>query len=268
MPATNPPVLLSEEHVGRLAPVRIRQPEGTFCLTPASLISARAVSEHADVLEGVGLDWGCGTGCLAILAAKIPAVRRVIGTDLSESNVRAAQENAQLNGVATKTAFVHADSYTAVAPEDQHLLDEVMGTLDFVVGNPPGSESGDGLTLRRAMLSGSRNLLKRAGILLVQISRHYTRERITGLAAELPGITFGRTVSSTDWMPFDLGRQDLRELLGVYVAEERRGGRAYAFGDPRNGGRTTIDARTALSLYQQDGTSPLTQWQVHRFRHG
>jgi tRNA1(Val) A37 N6-methylase TrmN6 len=151
---------LTEEHIGDLAPVSIRQPVGTFALTPASLLSLRAVSERADLLEGRGLDWGCGTGCLAIVAAKTPGVESLVGIDISQSNVAAAEGNAALNGVHNKTTFVRADSYRAATKAGRAVMNRIRGRLDFIIGNPPGGETGDGLTLRRAMLSGAPEFLK------------------------------------------------------------------------------------------------------------
>ncbi len=260
-------IVLDEKNVGSLAPVPIRQPAGTFALTPASLTTLRAIADHQELLIGVGIDWGCGTGCLAIVAAKIPKVRRVIGLDLSESNVAAARENAVLNGVSGKTAFVQADSYRITGAAGSARLDEVRGRVDFVVANPPGSEAADGLELRRAVLAGAVDFLKPGGIILVQVSRQYGDTRIRQLADGVPGLWFENTVASTPWVKFDLARPDLLRLLEVYVAEERRHGLPYVFGDPRNGGATHLSATGAADLFGLSDLSPLSKWQVHLYRY-
>lgn len=257
--------LLSAKHIGALAPVWIRQPEGTFTLTPASLTSARAIAEHTSTLSGTGLDWGCGSGLLAIVAAKIQDVERVIGIDLNESNVTAAVVNAALNGVEAKTDFVHADSYLVIDSRDQSVIQGLKGTLDFIVGNPPGSHGHDGLDLRRAMLAGAHDFLKPGGVALVQISSHYRRERMEALAEEVRGISFNGTVATTDWMPFDLERGEFRELLDVYARAEAAGALAYQFGDPHTNGESFVSASAALAMYRESGTCPLTRWQVHKY---
>ena len=54
-------------------------PAGTFALTPASHILLNAIVDNQASLHGVGMDWGSGIGCQAILAARIPAVRKMYG---------------------------------------------------------------------------------------------------------------------------------------------------------------------------------------------
>ena len=79
----------------------IRHPPGTFALTPASVIALQAIGKHQVLLEDHGLDWGSGIGCLAITAAKISGVKRVVGREIAEANIAIARESAEQNGVAT-----------------------------------------------------------------------------------------------------------------------------------------------------------------------
>jgi len=65
------------------------------------------------------LDYGCGSGILAIAAAKLGA-RRVVGTDIDPQAVRSSIDNARANGI--DAAFVTADT---LAP----------GRFDLVVAN-------------------------------------------------------------------------------------------------------------------------------------
>ena len=77
--------VLEEPFTKGLGRFRFYHPAGTFAITPASNILFRAIIDHADLLHGVGFDWGSGIGCQAILAARIPAVQLVYGLEISEA---------------------------------------------------------------------------------------------------------------------------------------------------------------------------------------
>ena len=53
---------LSNEATHGLGELRISHPVGTFPITPASLISLRAIGAHQQLLSGIGIDWGSGSG--------------------------------------------------------------------------------------------------------------------------------------------------------------------------------------------------------------
>src|SRR5262245_45992336 len=110
---------VATEMVGGLGELRILHPTGTFALTPASLIALHAIGKHQELLSGTGLDWGAGTGCLAIAAAKAPGVCRVVGLEISEANVAVARDNARRNDVADKVFFFLSDSYSPRDPSDR-----------------------------------------------------------------------------------------------------------------------------------------------------
>src|SRR5512139_983865 len=59
------------------------------------------------------LDYGCGSGILAIAAARLGA-SRVVGTDVDPQAMVASRDNAQRNGV--DATFVAPDALAAVAP--------------------------------------------------------------------------------------------------------------------------------------------------------
>src|SRR5262249_45210488 len=86
--------------------IDIRHPTGTFALPPSSRIPLQRIARQRHKLAGIGLDGGCGSGCLAITAATIPAVIRMVGLDIVEANIAVARSNAALNGVADKTVFM------------------------------------------------------------------------------------------------------------------------------------------------------------------
>ena len=66
----------------------------------------RYLARHVARTESV-LDYGCGSGILAIAAAKLGA-SRVVGVDVDPQALRASADNARENGVSAQ--FVHADA--------------------------------------------------------------------------------------------------------------------------------------------------------------
>lgn len=259
--------VLTEDIIGPLAPVRIRHPAGTYPLTPASAISLEAISRHPHLFAGIGIDWGCGNGCLAIVTARLPGVERVVGLDIAPENIRVARENAERNGVADAVTFVRADSFQALTSDGAALLEELKGSVDFVVANPPASEGDDGFSYRRTILRDAGEYVRDQGSIFLQISIQYGTVRIERLTGEALGATYHHDgpIVSTAWVPFDLGREDLGQQIEDYVAAEKRREPEYTFGDPRRAGDRLINAREALAIYRESGVSPLTKWQVHRF---
>ena len=250
-----------------LGALEFEHPPGTFAPTPASAISVRAICDHQELLGENGIDWGSGIGCLAIAAARIGAVRRVAGLEIEEANVRAARRNAERNGVNGRVRFLHSDSYAPFFAEDREALEDLAGRARFVLANPPASDGDDGLGFRRLVLRGARRFLAPGGVVFLNISSQYGSRRIGRLSAEVGGFLHEGVLSSTDWMPFDLMRDDLRRCLENYVAEEQRGGEAYVFGDPeRRDCEATMNAREALAAFRETGRNPLSKWQTHLFR--
>ncbi len=73
------------------------------------------------------IDFGVGSGCIAIaLAANLPSAM-LTGIEISEDAIRIAQENAVLNKV--KVSFIKGDIFT--------LDQEVVGKAGIIVSNPP-----------------------------------------------------------------------------------------------------------------------------------
>ncbi len=260
-------VHLTPADTGGLGEIAIYQPPGAFALTPASRIALQTIGVHRHLLAGVGLDWGCGAGGLAITAVQIPTVSHVIGLDIEPANIAAAQHNAVLNGVADRLTFFLADSYTPFAPADQQMLTAYAGRVDFILANPPTSEGDDGFGFRRVVLEGARAFLKPGGLVFLSVSYQYGRARIHRLAQEIPGFTYGGLLASTDWVPFDMQRPDLYHCVELYAAEEQAGGPLYEFRHPAAADQI-LNAQSALAHFHQTGQSPFSQWQTHLFRFG
>ena len=237
--------------------IRILHPPGTFALTPASLISLQAIAQNRNLLEGIGLDWGSGTGCLTIAAAKCASVQKVIALEVSEANVAIARENAGLNDVQHKTKFLLSDSYSPTADVDRQTLDSLNGRVNFVVTNPPASDGDDGFGYRRVVLKGALKYLAPGGVVFLSVSSQYGNSRVEGLCEEVPGFSYSGVIASTDWVPFDLALPDLLEDLWLYAREEDRGGLSYTFRNVYAQSEGSMDARSALGRFKENGQSPL-----------
>lgn len=244
-------------------PIRIHHPEGAFVPTPASLIALEAIAAHQGRFRGRGLDWGSGSGLLAIAAARLAGVKEVLGLELDPRGVAAARGNARRNGAAEKVQFVESDSYHPVSEEGRRTLARFDGSTDFMIANPPSSSPfGDGFEMRRVVVRGAVRYLTPGGLLLLSVSSQYGEGRVAGLLRETPGFRHDGVGASTGLVPFDMGRPDLRRDVRTYAREEERGGLTYAFSNPRNPEKpmTAIEAR---SHFRATGESPLSRWQSH-----
>lgn len=84
------------------------------------------------------LDFGTGTGCLAIaLAAKCPEVK-IIALDISAEALTLAKENAAKNNVDGRIEFLHADGFDALN----------TAQFDLIISNPPYIPTGEIATLQ------------------------------------------------------------------------------------------------------------------------
>jgi hypothetical protein len=254
--------LVMLDETGGLGPIVVAVPHGRQTITPASRMAVAAIGANASLLAGRGIDWGSGTGLLAVGAARIDEVTHVLGLELDAADVPVATANARRNGVAAKTAFLHADSYRAVDPADQASIHTLRGVTDFLIGNPPASRTGDGLHWRREALRGSLDFLRPGAPVLLQISYQYAGARIEGLIDDVAGFRYEGVAGSTDWVPFDQSRPDLSTQLIEYAHVESQGGIPYTFWDGAGGHLTAMEA---LERYRETGESPLSKWQMHVF---
>jgi hypothetical protein len=257
--------VLDERDTYGLGRISLMHPPGTFALTPASHISVRAVAQNQKLLSGIGIDWGSGTGCLSVVSAKIPAVNRVVGLEISESDIRIARENARVNAVENKLIFIQSDSFSPFNPDDHQVLDEIKGKVTFILANPPASEEKDGFEYRRIVLRDGLEYLHPEGFIFMSISYQYGQSRIENLVHEIPGFSYEGLLASTDWVPFDLSRPDLLRCLELYADEETHGGIEYTFYNSDHQ-LNYMNARSAMEHYCWTGRSPLSKWQVHLFR--
>jgi len=262
--ATGSSTVLPASETNGLGSIRIEHPRGTFALTPASLISLTAICYRQDLLSGIGLDWGTGTGCLAIAAGRMDSVRKVYGLEVEPANVDAARVNVTLNALDEKVRILHCDSYRPLTPSGARQLEALKHKVTFILANPPSSEGDDGFAYRREVLRGGRKYLEPGGRVFLSISSQYGAARVTRLVRDAPGFVYRGLLASTELEPFDLSRPDLLHCLKLYAAEERKGGLEYSFHDPQAQDRT-MNAVSGLDMYLSTGRSPLMRWQTHLF---
>lgn len=243
-------------------PLRIIPTPGKLSITPASRLCFETLDRHPELLEGDGIDWGSGSGILAITAATTPGVDIVVGLDLERADVATARTNAELNGVAHRTSFIHADLFLPFSTEDVAPLKALRGRGRFLIANPPASSGDDGLGWRRAVLDGAAPYLAPGAEVLLQVSHQYGAERISGLGRA--GYEYVSQLGSSEWVPFDMSREDLHAAVVDFAAEEARGGAPYEFLHPER--EEPIDATTALALWQEERRNPLSRWQMHHLR--
>jgi len=102
------------------------------------------------------LDFGTGTGCIAIaLAVKCPTAK-ITATDISTDALALAKENAVKNNVAERIEFLQGDGFAALTerwgertrePKENEPKDDSPGVsphqFDLIISNPPYIPSAD-----------------------------------------------------------------------------------------------------------------------------
>lgn len=83
-----------------------------------------AADMHDDIVGRTVLDFGCGTGRLALGAAFLGA-KHVVGVDIDENAIRVAVQNSVKTGLKGRVNWVVAD------------IGAIHGVFDTVVQNPP-----------------------------------------------------------------------------------------------------------------------------------
>jgi len=134
------------------------------------------------------LDFGTGSGCIAIaLAAKTP-IAKITALDVSSEALDIAKQNASKNNVAERIEFVQGDGFQAL---DSHRRDACATmSFDLIISNPPyistaeiatldpevrdfdprGALDGgaDGLDFYRRLATEARSFLKPGGKIMLE----------------------------------------------------------------------------------------------------
>jgi release factor glutamine methyltransferase len=126
------------------------------------------------------LDFGTGTGCIAIaLAAKCPGAK-ITALDISAGALALAGQNAAANNVSAQVEFLQGDGFDGLPPAE----------FDLIISNPPYIPSAeiatlepevrefdprtaldggpDGLDLYRTLAAKTQSLLKPDGKIMVE----------------------------------------------------------------------------------------------------
>ncbi|MGC8828186.1 MAG: peptide chain release factor N(5)-glutamine methyltransferase [Verrucomicrobiia bacterium] len=111
--------------------------------------TAIELAKTKNLVNPAVLDFGTGSGCIAIaVALKIPDAK-VVGIDLSQDAIDLAKENAELNKVGTKIEFYKSSGYdifkneTVIHPHNNSIGDSDIYeqkksfVFDLILSNPP-----------------------------------------------------------------------------------------------------------------------------------
>lgn len=138
----------------------------TFRPSTVSKLLADALNvEKGDVV----VDAGCGSGILAIIAAKLGA-SKVYGVDAARDTVEVATENAQRHGVADRTVFFEGDLFEPLPPnvkadivigDVSGIPDEIANASGWFPSGLAGGPSGAELPMR--MLAEAKRVLAAGG---------------------------------------------------------------------------------------------------------
>ena len=155
---------------GRCGPFDLEVSPATFRPSTVSVLLAASLEVEEDA---VVVDVGCGSGVLAIVAAKLGA-KRVYGTDAAKDTVEVASANAEAQGVGDVTTFFKGDMFEPLPGdlEADVVIGDVSGIPDeFAKASgwfPSGLSGGpSGAELPMRMLQEAKSLLKRGGKLFL-----------------------------------------------------------------------------------------------------
>lgn len=131
---------------------------------------SKLLADALKVNEGdVVVDAGCGSGVLAIIAAKLGA-SKVYGVDAASGTVEIASENAARNGVAERTEFFEGDLFEPLPPDVKAdvVIGDVSGIPDEIASAsgwfPSGLAGGpSGAELPMRMLTEAKRVLAAGG---------------------------------------------------------------------------------------------------------
>ena len=143
MPGSEDPrtIVLDAEHAFGTG----RHPTTLLCLEAL----ARLAQDSRDLKDRVVLDFGCGTGLLAIAALKLGAFRAV-GVEIDHDAAQTARRNVALNGMSERIEIVEG-SWADVTEKYDFVLANLVASLLLRTGRAIPEHLKDG---GRALISG------------------------------------------------------------------------------------------------------------------
>lgn len=155
---------------GRLGPLDLKVGPDTF--RPSTV--SRLLADALEIEPGsVVVDAGCGSGVLAIIAAKLGA-KKVYGVDAADGTVEVATANAAAHGVADRTDFFQGDLFEPLPAELEAdvVIGDVSGIPDEIAREsgwfPSGLSGGPtGAELPMRMLEEAKRRLRRGGRMIL-----------------------------------------------------------------------------------------------------
>lgn len=144
-------------------------------------IGTRVLLDHLDAVVGSGppprtvVDLGCGTGLLAVAAARAVPGARVVATDQSADAVASARLTAAANGLADRVEVARDDAGSTIP----------AGSVDLVLLNPPFHVGGAVHTaIASKMFAAAARVLAPGGALVTVWNSHLFHrgelERVVG----------------------------------------------------------------------------------------
>lgn len=240
--------------------IELNSTPGTFSITPASRITSRAVAISSNISGNI-IDWGCGGGLLALIAASKQPVKNVIGLDYDSNNIKQSIENAKLNNLSKTVHFFKSDSFEPFDHANKSYMESLKGKIDCIVANPPASSFDDGFNFRRRIINEAKFYLKDGGSLILQALSYYGINRfICGAKQASKGgeYIYNGIIASSEWVKLGEGGYDMRKQLEQYVYEEEKiDGERYYCG-PKN-----LTATEVYEDWNKTGVIPECKWAVH-----
>lgn len=121
--------------------LKLIQKPKDFCYGVDAVILADFAAKNCKGAADVIVDLGTGTGVIPLILSYKTGASRIYGTEIQRGSYGRAQRNACLNNLKDRISFINADVKDIGTAWGQDL----KGTADMVVSNPPYFKSGSGL---------------------------------------------------------------------------------------------------------------------------
>jgi release factor glutamine methyltransferase len=192
----------------------VRVEPGVFIPRPETEVLVDVALELiADVDEPVVLEMCSGSGCIACAIATERPSARVVATEIAPNSAGVARGNAERLGVTDRVTVLECDLFAAV-PE------ELRGTVDLVIANPPYIPSADlpelpaevlgfephlaldggpdGMDVVRRIASEAQSWLAPGGVLAMEIDETCAKDASKGVGEWYQEVRIVRDLAGRD----------------------------------------------------------------------